>query len=244
MESWLRNHTEIKPDLQFAKAVLLTLSQYLNRAERELTLAHVVSPENKHEKARYTPDMVLEATQRVWEAMKDLDDKSMRMTHSGYLKMYQLSRPNLTLDYDAILLDEAQDSSPVIAAVVLGQFCPVILVGDPHQSIYNFIGSVDTLRMSAEDLGRVVLTHFGVDDADAYTAGSNVPVMVHAGRQITQEWVWRPVLTLRLSRTFRFGWKIANATSVFMHQLLGETKQLVALPPETCVDQYVIAYPQ
>jgi hypothetical protein len=31
------------------------------------------------------------------------------------------------------MLDEAQDCSPVIAAVVMAQSCARIIVGDPHQ---------------------------------------------------------------------------------------------------------------
>ena len=35
--------------------------------------------------------------------------------------------------YDGVMLDEAQDCSPVIAAVVMAQRCARIIVGDPHQ---------------------------------------------------------------------------------------------------------------
>jgi len=80
--------------------------------------------------------------QLLWAKMSDLKDLSVKMTHSGYLKLYQLSRPDLSRDYDIILLDEAQDSNPTVADVVLRQSCPKILVGDSHQAIYSFIGKV------------------------------------------------------------------------------------------------------
>ena len=40
---------------------------------------------------------------------------------------------NIPHRYDGVMLDEAQDCSPVIAAVVMAQSCARIIVGDPHQ---------------------------------------------------------------------------------------------------------------
>lgn len=59
---------------------------------------------------------------------------SLGMTHAGYLKLFQLSRPCLGRTYDVIMLDEAQDSNPCIASIVLRETrCARILVGDSHQ---------------------------------------------------------------------------------------------------------------
>ena len=51
-----------------------------------------------------------DATQ-YWNRMKDLKDDRVKMTHDGYLKLFQLSKPTLGL-YDIILVDEAQDLTP------------------------------------------------------------------------------------------------------------------------------------
>lgn len=60
---------------------------------------------------------------------------SLGMTHAGYLKLFQLSRPILGRTYDVIMLDEAQDSNPCIASIVLRETgCARILVGDSHQA--------------------------------------------------------------------------------------------------------------
>uniref|UniRef100_A0A2D4EQU2 UvrD-like helicase ATP-binding domain-containing protein n=2 Tax=Micrurus corallinus TaxID=54390 RepID=A0A2D4EQU2_MICCO len=67
-----------------------------------------------------------------------------RMTHDGYLKLWQLQKPSLS-KYDAILVDEAQDCTPAVMDIVLSQTCGVILVGDPHQQIYTFRGAVNSL---------------------------------------------------------------------------------------------------
>ena len=60
---------------------------------------------------------------------------ALGMTHAGYLKLFQLSRPILGRTYDVIMLDEAQDSNPCIASIVLRETgCARILVGDSHQA--------------------------------------------------------------------------------------------------------------
>lgn len=66
------------------------------------------------------------------------------MTHDGYLKLWQLSKP-LLASFDAIFVDEAQDCTPAIMNIVLSQPCGKIFVGDPHQQIYTFRGAVNAL---------------------------------------------------------------------------------------------------
>ena len=79
--------------------------------------------------------------------MKDKTCLNSVMTDAGYLKLYQLSRPKLHLDFEVLMLDEAQDAAPVMADVVLQQTgCAKILVGDPHQEIYSFMGARDAMR--------------------------------------------------------------------------------------------------
>uniref|UniRef100_A0A8B9SB74 F-box DNA helicase 1 n=1 Tax=Apteryx owenii TaxID=8824 RepID=A0A8B9SB74_APTOW len=83
----------------------------------------------------------------IWYNMKKLDgdaEKKYKITCDGYLKLWQLSKPQLT-GYDAIFVDEAQDCTPAIVDIVLSQPCGIILVGDPHQQIYTFRGAVNTL---------------------------------------------------------------------------------------------------
>jgi superfamily I DNA/RNA helicase len=43
------------------------------------------------------------------------------------------------------MLDEAQDSNPVILGVLNNQKCPVIYVGDPYQQIYEWRGAVNAM---------------------------------------------------------------------------------------------------
>ena len=64
--------------------------------------------------------------------------------------MYQLSKPRLDLEYDVLMLDEAQDAAPVMADIILQQEgCAKILVGDPHQEIYSFMGAKNAMAAVA-----------------------------------------------------------------------------------------------
>jgi superfamily I DNA/RNA helicase len=76
----------------------------------------------------------------------DFNSAMDSITHDCYMKKFQLSKPDLSLKYDCVMLDEAQDSNPALADVVTRQKCAKIIVGDPHQSIYSFRGAVNILE--------------------------------------------------------------------------------------------------
>ena len=78
--------------------------------------------------------------------MIDLQDTGMSINHDGYLKLYQLSKPDLSERFKVILLDEGQDVNPVIADLVKIQRIRKVTVGDPHQQIYRFRGAEDALN--------------------------------------------------------------------------------------------------
>lgn len=68
------------------------------------------------------PDEALRAVRTLWQAMSD-PDGTFPVTHDTYLKLFQLSGPDLSRRWDTILFDEAQDANPVTSALVLGQRC-------------------------------------------------------------------------------------------------------------------------
>jgi hypothetical protein len=86
------------------------------------------------------------AASRLWVDMID-PAKLTALPHDGYLKLYQLSAPVLTDRFDTILLDEGQDTNPVTASIVFRQASRKVIVGDIHQSIYAFRGSVNAMEM-------------------------------------------------------------------------------------------------
>ena len=70
-------------------------------------------------------------------------DSDLPINHDVYLKMYQLSNPDLSALYDVILFDECQDANPVLLDIVTKQKCQKIYVGDEHQQIYSWRGAIN-----------------------------------------------------------------------------------------------------
>lgn len=136
-----------------AKVVTQTLHNYWASIDQRVGSQHV-PPEykNTHGKTVYPDEQqrmnFAGIAQNIWDQMVELQTKKERvynMTHDGYLKLWQLTRPELDR-YDAIFIDEAQDCTPVIVDIMLSQSCGKILVGDPHQQIYTFRGAVNALH--------------------------------------------------------------------------------------------------
>jgi superfamily I DNA/RNA helicase len=96
------------------------------------------------------------ALRRAWADLSRPDGR-LTYSHDFYLKAYQLIGPRI--DADVVLVDEAQDLSPVLADIVAHQtHCQLILVGDPYQSIYGWLGAVDAMNTITVDT-RCYLTH-------------------------------------------------------------------------------------
>ncbi|KAK7895971.1 hypothetical protein WMY93_021296 [Mugilogobius chulae] len=135
-----------------SKIVMRTISTFLASTDDEIDRSHV--PTSYINKKIRVPiaaaeiPLFMEDARYLWMKMKNVREKSKAayyMTHDGYLKLWQLSRPCLSHTYDVIFIDEAQDCTPAILDIMLSQNCGKILVGDPHQQIYTFRGAVNAL---------------------------------------------------------------------------------------------------
>jgi hypothetical protein len=86
--------------------------------------------------------------------------------HDYYVKLWQLSRP--TLPYDFILLDEAQDSDPLLIDVLHNQRnTQLIAVGDRSQAIYGWRGATDSMDAFGGDTFQLTQSfRFGAAIAD------------------------------------------------------------------------------
>jgi superfamily I DNA/RNA helicase len=82
----------------------------------------------------------------LWKKITDISN-TLPITHDVYFKLYIIRKPKLNYDY--ILLDEAQDSNKAIVNLVIEQLKynkQLIMVGDKHQSIYEFRGSYNVFN--------------------------------------------------------------------------------------------------
>lgn len=85
---------------------------------------------------------IVKLAEEYWNQMRDKENNQVLITHDGYLKLYHLTKPKL--EYDFIMVDEAQDSNEVMLDIVYSQTeSKKIFVGDPHQKIYGFRGAIN-----------------------------------------------------------------------------------------------------
>ena len=86
---------------------------------------------------------VINKAAEYWERCTERGS-TIPIEHDFYLKMYQLANPDLSSTYDYILFDECQDANPVLLDILLKQRCQKIYVGDEHQQIYSWRGSINS----------------------------------------------------------------------------------------------------
>ncbi|MFJ9567928.1 UvrD-helicase domain-containing protein [Streptomyces fuscichromogenes] len=71
------------------------------------------------------------------------DDGAVRFDHDHYLDIWALTRPRIGTDF--LLVDEAQDTNPVVEQIFLSQrgHAQLVMVGDSAQAIYHWRGAKD-----------------------------------------------------------------------------------------------------
>jgi len=157
--NFLRPKMNGEDALVLSGLALEAVNRFLISASEDLSLSHVNAGQAL---ARgFDQEEVFEAAERLWEAMKDPALDALPMPHDGYLKLYQLSAPDLG-KYDYILLDEAQDTNPCLFEIFSNQSTGRVLVGDEHQNIYTFRGSMNAMkRMRGERHALTASFRFG-----------------------------------------------------------------------------------
>ncbi|XP_032914034.1 F-box DNA helicase 1 isoform X2 [Catharus ustulatus] len=152
--SLLLQHREGQSLYVRAKMVSRTLENFFASSDRDICEEHAPLWYKNTQGQLQLMDredkrISVEEAKQIWHHMQQLDGDTARrykMTCDGYLKLWQLSKPQLS-GFDAILVDEAQDCTPAIVDIVQSQSCGKLLVGDPHQQIYSFRGAVNTLHV-------------------------------------------------------------------------------------------------
>jgi ATP-dependent exoDNAse (exonuclease V) beta subunit len=121
----------------------------------------------------FSDENMSDAKQLAIQIFEDMLTKKIDITHSFYLKKFQLDllTQNLRLPtYDIMLLDEAQDTNDVTLSIFYN--IPAhqkIIVGDRHQQIYSFRGSINAINKIKAKI--FYLTHsFRFNDKIAYKA--------------------------------------------------------------------------
>ncbi|MFE2993217.1 UvrD-helicase domain-containing protein [Streptomyces sp. NPDC059262] len=141
-----------------SNTTLRTVAQFCQSSDTELGHHHVprlrgIEGEEAHAELA---DLVLPYAVKAWADLQDPHAGMVRFEHDHYLKMWALTDPVLRGDF--LLLDEAQDTNPVLEQIVLAQRVrtQVVMVGDSAQAIYGWRGARDV--MTGFDARHLTLT--------------------------------------------------------------------------------------
>ncbi|MFF3277340.1 UvrD-helicase domain-containing protein [Streptomyces chrestomyceticus] len=152
-----------------SNAALRTVARFCHTADEAITRHHVPrlrgldGPGHHAELAAH----LVPFARKAWADLQDPDAGAVRFEHDHYLKIWALTRPRL--DTDFLLLDEAQDTNPVVEHLFLSQrdHAQLVMVGDSAQAIYQWRGAKDV--MTGFDGTQLTLSQsfrFGPDLAD------------------------------------------------------------------------------
>jgi hypothetical protein len=150
-----------------------TVQRFCQSGDDELVVRHVpligklkiLDPKYRDEFKEHVGKLAA----HLWERMLD-PSSAAPLGHDGYLKLWSLSKPRLNYDY--LLLDEAQDTNEAVLSVLRLQDSHLTLVGDRHQQIYEWRGAINAMA-SVETEAEAALTRsfrFGDSVAEAATS--------------------------------------------------------------------------
>jgi hypothetical protein len=127
--------------------VLRTVERFCHSASPVLEARHVPQLRglDTSELHAELADLVLPYASKAWADLQHPDQGVVRFDHDHYLKMWALSQPRIQADF--LLLDEAQDTNPVLEEVFLNQrvHAQLVMVGDSAQAIYGWRGAKDVM---------------------------------------------------------------------------------------------------
>lgn len=136
------------PNIRTAAIIQAVLTQYFTSIDLTLSPMHVAGVASKWSITPNEIDLLLAQSKLAWSKMQQVGS-GVSMPHDAYFKMWALSNPRL-LKYSHIILDEGQDTNPVMARIVEQQtHARKLLIGDRHQSIFLFRGALNAMEQFA-----------------------------------------------------------------------------------------------
>ncbi|MNF45810.1 DNA-dependent helicase II [compost metagenome] len=130
-------------------AVKETVNRFEYSSDKEISSKHVsfapvgtLIHDTSFSRAEYEA-IVVGYARLLWNLRKDVKSPILA-THDTYLKLFQLSKPDLSM-YDVVYLDEAQDTNDCVLDIISNLQNKIVFVGDPRQQIYSWRGSVNAM---------------------------------------------------------------------------------------------------
>ena len=194
----IAGHSKLLSQREAATVVLDTVKRFCHSDSDAIGVRHLprdgaldgLADEDRNAMAQD----VLPAAAALWTRMQSANDP-LPCGFDGYLKLWALGHPKLYADY--VMLDEAQDSNPVILRLVAESGLKALYVGDKYQQIYSWRGAVNaTDRIETDatayltqsfrfgtpiaDLASRILRHLGAEKPLRGTASISSQVFVIA----------------------------------------------------------------
>lgn len=130
-----------------SNATLRTVARFCHTADDAITRHHVPHLRGLDDCALHTQlaAHIVPFARKAWADLQHPDDGAVRFDHDHYLKIWALTNPKI--DTDFLLLDEAQDTNPVVEQIFLAQrsHAQLVMVGDSAQAIYHWRGAKDVM---------------------------------------------------------------------------------------------------
>lgn len=157
--------TSVVSDYFVKQQMLKILENFLNSDHPQVTMDNISFDDVSlftQEYLRKFKSQLIEQVSEIWRHMQ-APNQDLPLGHDGYLKLWALSKPKL--NYDFLLVDEAQDFNPSMLSLVQNFDNQIILVGDSAQQIYAWRGAVDVMSMELDcvDLSLSETFRFGSD---------------------------------------------------------------------------------
>lgn len=185
---------------RMGKLIKGTLNAWLCSADDHLTAANI--PEELKVPPRQHA-VVVDGALALFRRMCDPQDMDAKLPHDGYLKLWQLRKPDLSKRYDRIICDEGQDLNPTVLDILKRQTTGLLVIGDENQSIYQFRGATNAMRELEMDERHYLTTSFRFGSGVAAVATALLGTFRTLPRPITGLGKYRTTqFTLDRSQTY------------------------------------------
>lgn len=129
-------------------AALRTVTRFCHSSDTVISGRHIPRMRGLEDAETHAvlSQAVLPFAQSAWADLQHPGQGVVRFDHDHYLKIWALSQPAIEADF--LLLDEAQDTNPVVEQIFNAQrtHAQLIMVGDSAQAIYGWRGARDVMR--------------------------------------------------------------------------------------------------
>ncbi|MFG2209215.1 UvrD-helicase domain-containing protein [Streptomyces sp. NPDC048638] len=144
---WVRIGARKVDNRALSHTVLRTVTRFCQSADKEIARHHIPPLRGAESPAQHDQlaGLVLPYARKAWADLQHRDRGVVRFEHDHYLKMWALREPLIRADF--LLLDEAQDTNPVVEQIFAAQraHAQLVLVGDSAQAVYGWRGARDVM---------------------------------------------------------------------------------------------------